>query len=129
MKEGITKWKLGWNVLLRALVFYLVLAALSFLLLPTKALLDFSVSWPSWARFAAITAGLIFALCLLPLIFYWTARMTGNLQGSDVDQFSRIELLERERNEFGEKDPWEVEDPAQGEPGGAGQPDNHLEKS
>jgi len=111
MNEGIVKWKLGWSVFLRAFLLYFVLAVLSILLLPARALWEFSSSWPSWVRTPAILLGFIFALYVFPMIFYWTARITGHLQGSDKSEFARIKDIERERNEYGEKDPWEIENP------------------
>ena len=118
MNNRIEEWKLGWNVFLRALLLYFVLAVFSLLLIPTKALWEFSASWPTWAQFSAVMLGFIFALYVFPMIFYWTARMTGYLQGSDKSKFARIKKIERERNEFGERDPWEIDDPAGSEPDG-----------
>ncbi|MET3870991.1 hypothetical protein J3R74_000861 [Puniceicoccus vermicola] len=107
MKEGIAKWKLGWNVFLRALLLYLLIAVFSVLLIPAKGLWEWTASWPFWARIPMLLVCLTFALYIFPMMFYWTARITGYLQGSDRDEFSRIRLVEREKNEYGEKDPWE----------------------
>ena len=118
MNEGIEKWKLGWNVFFRALLLYFVLAVFSLLLIPSKALWEFSASWPIWARFSAGMLGFVFALYVFPMIFYWTARITGHLQGSDKNKFAEIKKAERGRNEYGEKDPREIKNPSGSEPDG-----------
>lgn len=109
MNKWIREWKLGWGVFLRFLLLYVVLAVFSLLLIPANALWEYSASWPSWSRVPVILIGSVFVLYVFPMIFYWAARMTGYLQGSDKGEFAKMKNIERERNEFGEKDPWEID--------------------
>ena len=86
------KWKLGWRVLGRTLLFAFALSIVGFLLrlclmiaATSDAMLPETIGKP-----VAIALALIVLILILPLGMYWAASWTGYLQGSDRKKFGEL---------------------------------------
>jgi len=87
-----TKWKLGWRVLRRALLFGFALAIVGFLLrlcLMLATAPEIALPEPFGKPVALVLAVLVIGLAL-PLGMFWAASWTGYLQGSDKKEFNRL---------------------------------------
>jgi hypothetical protein len=92
MKDIMRRWKLGWRVLARGLLFGFALCLVGLVLrlclmlavVPEIALPE-GLGTPLALVLALLTLGIV-----LPLGMYWAAQWTGYLQGSDKKEFGKI---------------------------------------
>jgi len=92
MKIFKNRWKLGFFVMCRTLVFMFaanILVTLS--VLPVHAIRLLPQSAPPTAKTAVWIAAIVYLCIMIPLAFYWAAEGTGFMQGSDKEKFKKDE--------------------------------------
>jgi hypothetical protein len=90
MNKIILKWKLGWKVIVRYMLFGLALWFVSIGMMPFQIIKNLCESHSLYVKISAGILAVIAYGGVLPLLMYWAAQWTGQLQGSDKKTFDDL---------------------------------------
>ena len=101
MNRMILKWKLGWKVFWRSIIFAIAMNVVLLAMVPLKVLDLVNTSSPLGLKLVAGGVALVVLGGIFPLMMYWAAQWTDQLQGSDEKTFKELKGSNKRNERYG----------------------------